>query len=138
MREFRRVDSSTRPHFFENPKRNSGRASSLYSASTTLRRPLPPQHEKPVVAKVRKPESRFLSQHSINSFSSKLLQACGTRLTTDPSRMSSTKKPTGKTQRSAIADVVAREYTIHLHKRVKKPKIVEIWRIADGRTSCMA
>jgi large subunit ribosomal protein L31e len=32
--------------------------------------------------------------------------------------MSSTKKASGKTQRSAIADVVAREYTIHLHKRV--------------------
>ncbi|KAK0731317.1 ribosomal protein L31e-domain-containing protein [Lasiosphaeris hirsuta] len=32
--------------------------------------------------------------------------------------MSSTKKPAGKTQRSAIADVVAREYTIHLHKRL--------------------
>jgi len=31
---------------------------------------------------------------------------------------SATKKPTGKTQRSAIADVVAREYTIHLHKRL--------------------
>ena len=31
--------------------------------------------------------------------------------------MSTTKK-TGKSQRSAIADVVAREYTIHLHKRV--------------------
>jgi large subunit ribosomal protein L31e len=30
----------------------------------------------------------------------------------------SSKKPAGKTQRSAIADVVAREYTIHLHKRV--------------------
>ncbi|KAI9047652.1 hypothetical protein LZ554_008363 [Drepanopeziza brunnea f. sp. 'monogermtubi'] len=29
-----------------------------------------------------------------------------------------TKKPAGKTQRSAIADVVAREYTIHLHKRL--------------------
>jgi len=28
------------------------------------------------------------------------------------------KKPSGKTQRSAIADVVAREYTIHLHKRL--------------------
>jgi large subunit ribosomal protein L31e len=28
------------------------------------------------------------------------------------------KKPAGKQQRSAIADVVAREYTIHLHKRV--------------------
>ncbi|TVY82320.1 60S ribosomal protein L31-A [Lachnellula suecica] len=28
------------------------------------------------------------------------------------------KKPAGKTQRSAIADVVAREYTIHLHKRM--------------------
>ncbi|EPE03545.1 60s ribosomal protein l31 [Ophiostoma piceae UAMH 11346] len=27
-------------------------------------------------------------------------------------------KPTGKTGRSAIADVVAREYTIHLHKRL--------------------
>ena len=30
-----------------------------------------------------------------------------------------TKKPaSGKAGRSAIADVVAREYTIHLHKRV--------------------
>ena len=29
-------------------------------------------------------------------------------------------KPSGKTaQRSAIEDVVAREYTIHLHKRVR-------------------
>ncbi|EGP82993.1 unnamed protein product [Zymoseptoria tritici ST99CH_1A5] len=28
------------------------------------------------------------------------------------------KKPAGKTGRSAIEDVVAREYTIHLHKRV--------------------
>ncbi|TVY28322.1 60S ribosomal protein [Lachnellula hyalina] len=28
------------------------------------------------------------------------------------------KKPAGKAQRSAIADVVAREYTIHLHKRL--------------------
>lgn len=27
------------------------------------------------------------------------------------------KKPAGK-QRSAIADVVAREYTVHMHKRV--------------------
>lgn len=106
------------------------RASSLYSASTTLRRPLSPQHEKPVVAQVRKPDPRFLSQHSINSPSSKLLQTCGTRLTTDPSRMSSTKKPTGKTQRSAIADVVAREYTIHLHKRVNTPETTELW---EGR-----
>ena len=34
--------------------------------------------------------------------------------------MSSTKtqKPAGKQGRSAIADVVAREYTIHLHKRL--------------------
>lgn len=33
----------------------------------------------------------------------------------------SSKKPTGKAQRSAIADVVAREYTIHMHKRVRFP-----------------
>jgi large subunit ribosomal protein L31e len=39
--------------------------------------------------------------------------------------MSSTKKPTGKTQRSAIADVVAREYTIHMHKRVNQPNSAE-------------
>lgn len=32
--------------------------------------------------------------------------------------MSSTKK-SGKTTRSALKDVVAREYTIHLHKRVR-------------------
>lgn len=31
---------------------------------------------------------------------------------------SKTKKPSGKTQRSAIADVIAREYTIHMHRRV--------------------
>ncbi|PQE29952.1 60S ribosomal L31 protein [Rutstroemia sp. NJR-2017a WRK4] len=31
--------------------------------------------------------------------------------------MSSTKKASGKTQKSAIDQVVAREYTIHLHKR---------------------
>lgn len=30
------------------------------------------------------------------------------------------KKPAGKQTRSAIADVVAREYTIHLHKRVSR------------------
>lgn len=30
------------------------------------------------------------------------------------------KKPAGKQQRSAIADVVAREYTIHMHKRVRR------------------
>jgi hypothetical protein len=35
-----------------------------------------------------------------------------------PSAKQSGKKPAGKTGRSAIADVVAREYTIHLHKRV--------------------
>lgn len=33
--------------------------------------------------------------------------------------MSSAPKKTGKQGRSAIADVVAREYTIHLHKRVR-------------------
>ncbi|KAK3934956.1 ribosomal protein L31e-domain-containing protein [Diplogelasinospora grovesii] len=32
--------------------------------------------------------------------------------------MSTKQKATGKTQRSAIADVVAREYTIHMHKRM--------------------
>ncbi|KAK3393643.1 putative 60S ribosomal protein L31 [Podospora didyma] len=31
---------------------------------------------------------------------------------------SKAKQPTGQTKRSAIADVVAREYTIHLHKRM--------------------
>jgi large subunit ribosomal protein L31e len=36
-----------------------------------------------------------------------------------PSAKASGKKSAGKTQRSAIADVVAREYTIHLHKRVR-------------------
>ncbi|EAQ93544.1 60s ribosomal protein L31 [Chaetomium globosum CBS 148.51] len=30
----------------------------------------------------------------------------------------SSQKPQGKAQRSAIADVVAREYTIHMHKRL--------------------
>jgi hypothetical protein len=32
--------------------------------------------------------------------------------------MSTKQKTAGKTGRSAIADVVAREYTIHMHKRV--------------------
>jgi large subunit ribosomal protein L31e len=37
-----------------------------------------------------------------------------------PSTKPKSKKPTtGKPGRSAIADVVAREYTIHLHKRVR-------------------
>jgi hypothetical protein len=36
------------------------------------------------------------------------------------SKSKSTKPAAGKTaQRSAIEDVVAREYTIHLHKRVR-------------------
>ncbi|KAF2809304.1 uncharacterized protein BDZ99DRAFT_476748 [Mytilinidion resinicola] len=35
-----------------------------------------------------------------------------------PTTKAAGKKPAGKTQRSAIQDVVAREYTIHLHKRV--------------------
>lgn len=33
--------------------------------------------------------------------------------------MSSKAKASGKTGRSAIADVVSREYTIHMHKRVR-------------------
>lgn len=38
----------------------------------------------------------------------------------NPSKMSTAQKKTGKAQgRSAIDDVVAREYTIHLHKRVR-------------------
>ncbi len=37
--------------------------------------------------------------------------------TTTTAKMSS-KKPSGKTTRSAISDVVAREYTIHMHKRL--------------------
>ncbi|KAI9805811.1 MAG: 60S ribosomal protein L31 [Sarcosagium campestre] len=35
-----------------------------------------------------------------------------------PKATKSSGRPTGKTGRSAIADVVAREYTIHLHKRI--------------------
>ncbi len=31
-------------------------------------------------------------------------------------------KPAPKAARSAIADVVSREYTIHLHKRVRPPR----------------
>ncbi|RMJ06476.1 hypothetical protein CDV36_013935 [Fusarium kuroshium] len=40
------------------------------------------------------------------------------RPTNKPHSAMSSKKPSGKTQRSAIADVVAREYTIHMHKRL--------------------
>ena len=36
-----------------------------------------------------------------------------------PTTKSAGKKSAGKTGRSAIADVVAREYTIHMHKRVR-------------------
>jgi len=43
-----------------------------------------------------------------------ILSPLQTPLTKSLPRMSSTQKK----QRSAIADVVAREYTIHLHKRV--------------------
>ena len=46
------------------------------------------------------------------------------------------KKPATKPQRSAIADVVAREYTIHMHKRVRQhhsspsdsPEFQDAWR----------
>jgi hypothetical protein len=50
-----------------------------------------------------------------------------------------TKKPAGKASRSAIADVVAREYTIHLHKRVRSINLralammewIQLYRRAD-------
>lgn len=54
-------------------------------------------------------------------FRSRQLPLIEYQLTSSPQTMApsaKTKKPAGKTQRSAIADVVAREYTIHLHKRV--------------------
>ena len=38
-----------------------------------------------------------------------------------PSTTPKQTKTTGKKSRSAISDVVAREYTIHLHKRVCPP-----------------
>lgn len=44
------------------------------------------------------------------------------------------KKPAGK-QRSAIADVVAREYTIHMHKRVsifQQEAVAAVARGGDG------
>lgn len=41
------------------------------------------------------------------------------------------KNPAGKPQRSAIADVVAREYTIHMHKRVRP--LCSIRRGGSGR-----
>jgi len=52
------------------------------------------------------------------------------------------KKPTGKPQRSAIQDVVAREYTIHLHKRLhgvtfKKRAPKAIKEIKDFATKAM-
>lgn len=46
--------------------------------------------------------------------------------------MSSTKKTT-KPSRSAIQDVVAREYTIHLHKRVRLPARDERYPAIRGR-----
>jgi hypothetical protein len=50
-----------------------------------------------------------------NSISSDYDDASESTTTT----MSSKGKQPAKAQRSAIADVVAREYTIHLHKRVR-------------------
>lgn len=44
------------------------------------------------------------------------------------------KKPAGKPQRSAIADVVAREYTIHMHKRVRSPR-PRVWGMTPGNGS---
>ena len=58
---------------------------------------------------------------STSHSSEQITSACSTEYTDSSSEMSSkTKKPAGKAQRSAIADVVAREYTIHLHKRVRR------------------
>ncbi len=39
--------------------------------------------------------------------------------------MSSKAKSSGKAQRSAIADVVTREYTINLHKRVRANRLAD-------------
>jgi hypothetical protein len=43
------------------------------------------------------------------------------------------KKPAGKAQRSAIADVVAREYTIHMHKRVCRTRTYQTAVLCDGK-----
>jgi hypothetical protein len=51
---------------------------------------------------------------------------------------SKTKKPAGKAQRSAIADVVAREYTIHLHKRVRWIEIGWSWQEQEYWSDCTA
>lgn len=62
---------------------------------------------------------QLLLPRSSTTTSASTFTLSSTRGTNIPiSAMSSTKKPSGKTQRSAIADVVAREYTIHMHKRV--------------------
>jgi hypothetical protein len=90
------------------------RQPSIYDSST----PFSTNHEISVVAKVRDTDPDLSLTNGFNSISVSSSIFEGLKLTTEPLRMSSTKKPTGKTQRSAIADVVAREYTIHLHKRV--------------------
>ncbi|KAG5947491.1 60S ribosomal protein L31 [Claviceps sp. LM84 group G4] len=54
----------------------------------------------------------------LSESTSLLLRDTPPNLTRRFAEMSSAKKPSGKPQRSAIADVVAREYTIHLHKRL--------------------
>lgn len=46
--------------------------------------------------------------------------------------MSTKQKKTGGKQRSAIADVVAREYTIHMHKRVSRHHRNQTAQLQDG------
>ncbi|CRK39497.1 hypothetical protein BN1723_015496 [Verticillium longisporum] len=63
------------------------------------------------------PDTRALEALVTSAIYAGLIQA-----TLDPARqhvhMSTKQKKTGGKQRSAIADVVAREYTIHMHKRL--------------------
>ncbi|OWY48885.1 CHY zinc finger-like protein [Alternaria alternata] len=63
--------------------------------------------------------SRFFELQASNSHPHlRLTPAARTSVKMAPTTKSAGKKSAGKTGRSAIADVVAREYTIHLHKRV--------------------
>jgi hypothetical protein len=80
----------------------------------TIRRYEAPRLQATILfSRTREPSSTCLQESSCPHCASSL-----PRLITSPPVEMSSKKPAGKAQRSAIADVVAREYTIHMHKRV--------------------
>jgi hypothetical protein len=81
----------------------------------TWRRPLPP-----LALAASAPKFTWHLEHSQLLFGRQRLPILDNRYTVNTVAMSNaTKTPKPAAGRSAIDDVVAREYTIHMHKRVR-------------------